>query len=457
MSWRRTVLMVGATGLAALIAVQFIRPEISHPPVTADLAAPHEVKEILRNSCYDCHSNETHLAWFDQIVPAYWLVASDVKEARRHLNFSEIGKLPATQLKAALYEAVNQVQLGAMPLPAYTRLHHDAVVAPGQLTVLKNYLNPATPITAASAKDLASDDAQYGRWIHESLSTLRVAPAPNGIEFLPDYKNWKAISTTDRFDNQTLRVILGNGAAVKAIAENRMNPWPDGTAFAKVAWFARDNGQGQMGSGAFFQVEFMIRDSKKYRTTKGWGWARWRGAGLTPYGKDADFSAECVGCHTPVRDSDYVFTLPLPINGGSPAAASINRQAALTGSLPRNPLQWNVIASSVDRPSSTMSTLYGNDIAARCAQCGKQDYPAGSVLSLVSWSQREDERWFGGRIPGQVKSVEFVSITAGPGNETRYSYENYQGSPLMRVSTSEGHPPGSRADYLLSQRAAVMP
>jgi hypothetical protein len=54
----------------------------------------------------------------------------------------------------------------------------------------------------------------------------------------------------------------------------------------------------------------MIRDSQKYASTKNWGFARWRGADLAPYGKDANFAEECVGCHSPVRDSDYVFTTP---------------------------------------------------------------------------------------------------------------------------------------------------
>ena len=298
-------------GFLAFVGIQFLRPTISHPPVSADLVAPPEVKQILKNSCYDCHSNETRLAWFDQIVPAYWLVASDVKQARGRLNFSEIGKLSAGQQKATLYEAVNQIQLGAMPLPAYTGLHPAAVVSPAQLDILKNYLNPRAAEIAASASDLSADDAQYEKWIHAGGSARTVAPAANGIEFPSDYKNWKAISSTDRFDNQTMRVILGNDMAIKAIAGNHINPWPDGTTFAKVAWFEREDGQGQIHAGAFFQVEFMIRDSKKYTATKGWGWARWRGAGLTPYGKDADFTTECVGCHMPVRDSDYVYTMPL--------------------------------------------------------------------------------------------------------------------------------------------------
>jgi Haem-binding domain len=73
----RIAATVCGLGLVVSIAIQFIRPAISNPPVTADLAAPEEVKQILRKSCYDCHSNETKLAWFDEIVPGYWLVASE--------------------------------------------------------------------------------------------------------------------------------------------------------------------------------------------------------------------------------------------------------------------------------------------------------------------------------------------------------------------------------------------
>jgi len=138
-----------------------------------------------------------------------------------------------------------------------------------------------------------------------------VSPAPNGIAFLPDYKNWKAISTTDRFDNHSIRVILGNDIAVKAIAENHLRPWPDGSAFAKVAWFQQPDENGFVRTGQFFQVEFMIRDSKKYARTLGWGWARWRGTGLKPYGENANFARECVGCHAPLRDTDFVFTEPI--------------------------------------------------------------------------------------------------------------------------------------------------
>ena len=133
----------------------------------------------------------------------------------------------------------------------------------------------------------------------------------DGFPFIPGYKNWRAISSTDRFDNRTMRVILGNDVTIKAIAEHHINPWPDGAAFAKVTWLQQPDDKGFVHTGAFAQVELMLKDSHKYAATAGWGWGRWRGDDLKPYGKDAAFSGECVSCHTPVRDNDFVYTMPL--------------------------------------------------------------------------------------------------------------------------------------------------
>jgi hypothetical protein len=306
----RTIAWIGVILCLGFVGIQFIRPTLTNPPVTAELQAPAEVKQILRNSCYSCHSNETRLPWFDRIVPAYWLVNSDVREARRHLNFSEIGKLPAAQQKGFLFEAVNQIQMGAMPLPSYLRVHPHAAVTPEQLAVLRNYLAPPGAESTVTT-DTSAADEQYGKWVKASDEALNVQPEPNGIAFRPDYKNWKAISSTERYDNHTMRVILGNDVAVKAIAEGHINPWPDGTEFAKVAWLQQPDGKGVVHTGAFVQVEFMIRDGKKYADTAGWGWGRWRGTDLKPYGKDAAFTDECVSCHTPVRENDYVYTMPI--------------------------------------------------------------------------------------------------------------------------------------------------
>ena len=124
------------------------------------------------------------------------------------------------------------------------------------------------------------------------------------------------------------------------------------------------------------------------------------------------------------------------------------------GELPSNPLQGKVITSWVDKKDSTMSTLFGNDVAWQYARTNAEmQYPAGSVLSVVTWGEQEDPRWFGGSIPQRAKVVEFVTVTS-PGT---YSYQRYEGSPLKKVASVEGNDPRGRAAYLLEQRAAVMP
>ena len=104
-----------------LIALQLLRPSIPNKPATAEIQAPPEVKQVLEKGCYSCHSDQAKLAWFDQVVPAYWLVRHDVLTAREHLDFSTLGAKPAAVQKAKLYEAVNMIQLGAMPLPSLRR------------------------------------------------------------------------------------------------------------------------------------------------------------------------------------------------------------------------------------------------------------------------------------------------------------------------------------------------
>jgi Haem-binding domain len=104
-AFRAFTWLVGASFIGFLV-IQFIRPTLTNPPVTADLQAPPQVKQILKNSCYNCQSNETKLSWFDKPAPAYWTVARDVRAARNHINFSEIGKLSAGQQRAAHFEGV---------------------------------------------------------------------------------------------------------------------------------------------------------------------------------------------------------------------------------------------------------------------------------------------------------------------------------------------------------------
>jgi hypothetical protein len=223
--------------------------------------------------------------------------------------------------------------------------------------------------------------------VEASRPTGPVAPAPNGLAFPTDYVDWSPVSATNRVDNHSVRLILGNPVAVRAIAEKRIRPWPDGTAFAKVAWEAKPGPDGA--APRFVQIELMTKDARVHASTQGWGYARWRGDAFVPYGKDASFVEECTGCHAPMRADDFVYTMPIGRGDGSDAW---NVEAALAPGAALDPSGWRAIGASFDLPAGTIATTFGD----------------GARRARVTWSQQADRHWFGGRIPGAVRAVEVL-------------------------------------------------
>lgn len=303
---------IPAIAVVGLVSLQFVRPEIPVRPVTGDLQAPPAVKAILRRACYDCHSNETSLRWFDRVSPVYWRVADHVNAGRAGLNFSEWDKLAPGDRKAKLWEAVNQIAAGAMPLKDYEFVHGDAKISARDLDVLKNYMAGMVKDKPADTSLINALQKQHAaKNIAGLIQPSKLPVALNGIAYIPDYKNWKAISTTERMDNGTMRVIFGNDIAVKAVRAGRVNPWPDGTIFAKVAWDQLEDKNGNVTTGAFKQIEYMIKDHERFKSTHGWGFARFKTPKLAPYGKTLLFTNECMSCHKPQAGQDFVFTSPL--------------------------------------------------------------------------------------------------------------------------------------------------
>jgi len=146
--------------------------------------------------------------------------------------------------------------------------------------------------------------------------------------------------------------------------------------------------------------------------------------------------------------------------------ASINLPASLSGELRTNPLQWQVITSFVDKSHSTMSTLYGNDTAVQYSRSNSgHDYPDGSQLALVTWTQREDPRWFGANIPGQLQSIEFVTVSqalsparpSSPQLIPSYFYQRFEGSLLKLSASWNSTVPDLRVSLLLSLPASPFP
>jgi hypothetical protein len=441
-------------GAGVLAAMQLVRPSIPSEATTAEIQAPPRVRQILEKDCYSCHSNERRLAWFDQIAPGYWLVRHDILTAREHLNFSTLDAKPAAAQRAALYEVVNMIQLGAMPLKQFTALHPDAKVTPEELAELKAYLAPWSAVVAnASAPNPAATEPKL-------RANLAVVSAEfNGTSFEPGFETWKPISFTDRGDNNTFRAILGNEIAVRAAEFGNISTWPDGTRFAKIAWQQAAGEDRLTYAGRFVQVEFMVKDAKLYRKTDGWEWGRWRGLDLKPYGMDARFVSECTACHQLVRGDDFIYTLPITAAKLSRDEVVNNGAAALPQSLPYRPLGRKVVTMFVDPKAHTMATLFGNDVAmqavaARGSSFGKSPaYPAGSVLSLVTWNQREDPHWFGGRIPNSPLSVEFAETGA---SGTAGIYRCYDG-PFLKEHALRTEEAVKRSGFLLNLAPASLP
>ncbi|MET4080256.1 hypothetical protein ABIB40_000196 [Pedobacter sp. UYP30] len=141
---RNKILIFSLIGCGVLIGLQFIKPHIINNPITGDLQAPKDVKQILKRACYDCHSNETKLSWFDKISPISWRVASHVKDRRAGLNFSEWDKLTSGARKAKLLETVNQIIAGAMPLNDYQIVDPESKITQKDFSILKKYVSGMT-------------------------------------------------------------------------------------------------------------------------------------------------------------------------------------------------------------------------------------------------------------------------------------------------------------------------
>jgi len=311
-SFKNKLLLIVALLGVCFILIQFVRPDVANPQVKADFEAPAEVKNIITRACYDCHSNQTNLRWYDKVQPVYWQVAQHVKDGRKGLNFSDWKNMAPADQKAKLWEAVNQITEGAMPIRSYTMVHTEAKVSPSDLAVLKAYLAGMVHSKPADTSKTNALNKQYQKWQKTITANNKLPAEPNGITYIPDYKNWQVISTTERFDNGTMRVIFGNDVAIKAVKEHHINPWPNGTIFAKVAWDQLQDTAGNVKTGAFKQVEYMIKDDHKYASTKGWGFARFKTPKLVPYAAgNALFANECVNCHRPMNNNDFVFTMPV--------------------------------------------------------------------------------------------------------------------------------------------------
>jgi len=140
-----------------------------------------------------------------------------------------------------------------------------------------------------------------------------------GIKLPQGYRDWHLISVKQLTGNKLkqLRAQLGNDIAITAFREGKL-PFPDGSIIAAVHWNEvssdadnkilasgfPDAGLESSFAGSAVNVQFMVKDSKKYAASGGWGYADFTN------GKPGDEALHktCFPCHLPTKDHDYVFT-----------------------------------------------------------------------------------------------------------------------------------------------------
>jgi hypothetical protein len=133
-----------------LVAIQFIRParsnnnQVSGTDISKVAVFPDSVRVLIKNACYDCHSDNTVYPWYSNIQPVGWLLAGHIKEGRDNLNFSEFGEYSKRKQLDKLDAIATVIGDGIMPLPSYKMMHKNARLSTDEKNLLINWTKQAT-------------------------------------------------------------------------------------------------------------------------------------------------------------------------------------------------------------------------------------------------------------------------------------------------------------------------
>jgi hypothetical protein len=115
--------------LVVLVVMQFIRPDKNENGYEGVKYFENETKlspsvaGILKENCYDCHSNHTRYPWYAEIAPVNYWLADHVKDGKKHFNVSAWNEYSIKKKEHKLEELLEMIEEGEMPLDSYTWLH----------------------------------------------------------------------------------------------------------------------------------------------------------------------------------------------------------------------------------------------------------------------------------------------------------------------------------------------
>jgi len=129
---KRAVKWAGMGLAAGLVVIQFFQPEKNMSPVNPaeDLlmvtSPPGQVADLIKSSCYDCHSNQTVYPWYSKVAPVSWYLQKHIKEGKSDLNVSEYGSMDKADKIEFLVDICEVVEAGTMPLLSFALIHKAA-------------------------------------------------------------------------------------------------------------------------------------------------------------------------------------------------------------------------------------------------------------------------------------------------------------------------------------------
>jgi hypothetical protein len=185
----------------------------------------------------------------------------------------------------------------------------------GAMTAITAVAISAVVVTESAAQVGKAEQPRAGT----AAASTKAAPG-FGIKIFPGWRDWRLVSVAhEAGELNDIRAILGNDVAIKAYREGTL-PFPDGAIIARVSWKyvsseENDKAFGRQqsfvaGDAPVWYLQFMVKDSKKYAETGGWGFAQ--------FDKDGNPSADaaklktCFPCHEPAQSRDFVFTRYTP-------------------------------------------------------------------------------------------------------------------------------------------------
>lgn len=127
----------------AFICAQFFRPEKNQGEIASldafliETNPPDEVKLVLKQACFDCHSDFTRYPWYNNITPVNYWLDGHISHGKGELNFSQWNSYSKKRKDHKLEEIIGMVEKREMPLPSYTWTHREAVLSGSQIKAVK--------------------------------------------------------------------------------------------------------------------------------------------------------------------------------------------------------------------------------------------------------------------------------------------------------------------------------